>query len=132
MESAIGRSSRSCTPPAFAAPKHARGKLLADDSQRILFLTTEGNALKVDSLTEYVRRYIRAAGITKPGACHIFRHSMATAMHDGGADIRTIQAILGHERLDTTQIYTRVGLKKLLETHARTHPAERRDEDQLP
>ena len=57
---------------------------------------------------------------------------MATAMHDGGADIRTIQAILGHERLDTTQIYTRVGLNKLLETHARTHPAERPDDDELP
>ncbi len=48
-------------------------------------------------------------------------------MHDAGADIRTIQAILGHEKLDTTQIYTRVSLKKLLEVHQKTHPAERPD-----
>ncbi len=45
-------------------------------------------------------------------------------MHDGGADIRTIQAILGHAKLDTTQIYTQVSLKKLLDTHRKTHPAE--------
>ena len=90
-----------------------------------LFLTIDGTPLHPDSLTEYGRRYIKSAGIDKPGACHIFRHSMATAMHDNGADIRTIQAILGHEKLDTTQIYTRVGLKKLLDTHAKTHPAEK-------
>ncbi|MEZ6076151.1 MAG: tyrosine-type recombinase/integrase [Pirellulaceae bacterium] len=70
-------------------------------------------------------RCIKAAGIDKPGACHIFRHTMATLMHDNGADIRTIQAILGHEKLDTTQIYTRVSLKKQLDTHSQTHPAER-------
>ena len=49
---------------------------------------------------------------------------MATLMHDGGADIRTIRTILGHARLDTTQIYTQVSLKKLLDTHRKTHPAE--------
>ena len=49
---------------------------------------------------------------------------MATLMHDSGADIRTLQAILGHEKLDTTQIYTRVGIRKLIDTHRQTHPAE--------
>jgi integrase/recombinase XerD len=110
----------------------AREKLCVDPNEQTLFLTVEGKPLHPDSLTEYASRYIKQSGVNKSGACHIFRHSMATAMHDGGADIRTIQAILGHERLDTTQIYTRVGLKKLLETHARTHPAERRDEDEQP
>ena len=52
---------------------------------------------------------------------------MATLMHDAGADIRTIQAILGHSKLDTTQIYTQVSLKKLLDTHRKTHPAEQPD-----
>jgi integrase/recombinase XerD len=102
----------------------ARGQLAMDPKEQTLFLTVDGTPINPDSLTEYGRRYIKAAGIDKPGACHIFRHTMATLMHDNGADIRTIQAILGHEKLDTTQIYTRVGLQKLLDTHSRTHPAE--------
>jgi len=102
----------------------ARPLLTDDDSQRTLFLTAKGQPLEPDSLTEYGRRYIKAAGIDKPGACHIYRHTMATLMHDSGADIRTLQAILGHEKLDTTQIYTRVGIRKLIDTHRLTHPAE--------
>jgi integrase/recombinase XerD len=102
----------------------SRPLLAEDDSQRMLFLTAKGQPLEPDSLTEYGRRYIKAAGIDKPGACHIYRHTMATLMHDSGADIRTLQAILGHEKLDTTQIYTRVGIKKLIDTHRHTHPAE--------
>ncbi|MCA9134960.1 MAG: tyrosine-type recombinase/integrase, partial [Planctomycetales bacterium] len=78
----------------------------------------------------YGRRYIQAADVAKPGACHIFRHTMATLMHDAGADIRVIQAILGHAKLDTTQIYTQVSLKKLLDTHSQTHPAERAEADE--
>ncbi|EJH3425166.1 tyrosine-type recombinase/integrase, partial [Escherichia coli] len=58
------------------------------------------------------------------GACHIFRHSMATQMLDNGADTRHIQAILGHEKLETTQIYTRVAIGHLQEVHALTHPEE--------
>jgi integrase/recombinase XerD len=49
---------------------------------------------------------------------------MATVMHDNGADIRHIQAILGHARLDTTQIYTQVAIQKLKQIHANTHPAK--------
>lgn len=105
--------------------EHSRDQLAIDPKEATLFLTIDGTPLNPDSLTEYGRRYIKAAGIDKPGACHIFRHTMATLMHDNGADIRTIQAILGHEKLDTTQIYTRVSLKKLLDTHSQTHPAEK-------
>ncbi|KOP32679.1 recombinase XerD, partial [Xenorhabdus sp. GDc328] len=61
----------------------------------------------------------------KPGACHLFRHSMATQMLDNGADIRHIQAMLGHEKLNTTQIYTRVAIGHLKKVHKQTHPAER-------
>jgi integrase/recombinase XerD len=104
--------------------EQARGQLAIDPKERTLFLTLLGTPINPDSLTEYGRRYIKSANIEKPGACHIFRHTMATLMHDGGADIRTIQAILGHAKLDTTQIYTQVSLKKLLDTHRKTHPAE--------
>jgi integrase/recombinase XerD len=107
--------------------EYARTELCIDLKERTLFLSNLGTPLNPDTLTEYGRRYLKQAGILKPGACHIFRHTMATLMHDYGADIRTIQAILGHEKLDTTQIYTQVSLKKLLETHRKTHPAEQPD-----
>ena len=58
------------------------------------------------------------------GSCHLFRHAMATHMLENGADIRFIQAILGHSDLDTTAIYTQVSIHKLKEVHAATHPAK--------
>ena len=67
----------------------------------------------------------------KKGSCHLFRHTMATLMLEGGADIRFIQAMLGHAKLDTTQIYTQVSIRKLKEIHTATHPAKmKRAEEQ--
>jgi integrase/recombinase XerD len=71
------------------------------------------------------RQYVKSAGIGKGGACHIFRHTMATLMLEGGADIRYIQAMLGHVRLDTTQIYTHVSIRMLKQVHTATHPGAR-------
>lgn len=59
----------------------------------------------------------------KTGACHLFRHTMATLMLEGGADIRYIQVMLGHAELSTTQIYTQVSVRALQGVHAATHPA---------
>jgi integrase/recombinase XerD len=59
-----------------------------------------------------VRNYVDAAQIGKRGACHLFRHTMATIMLENGADIRFIQEMLGHGELSTTQIYTQVSIKK--------------------
>ncbi|MFN4324207.1 MAG: tyrosine-type recombinase/integrase [Aeromonas media] len=67
-------------------------------------------------------RLCGSPGIGKPGSCHLLRHTAATLMLEGGADIRFIQAMLGHESLETTQIYTRVSALKLAEIHAATHP----------
>jgi integrase/recombinase XerD len=90
-----------------------------------VFLTSVGKPLTPNHLSWMVRRYVRRAKITKSGACHIFRHTMATLMLEGGADIRYIQAMLGHKRLDTTQIYTHVSIRMLQQVHAATHPAAR-------
>lgn len=87
-----------------------------------LFLTTTGDILHEDWLTQRVRGYVKSADVGKVGACHLFRHSMATAMLERGADIRYIQAMLGHANLESTQVYTRVALRKLKAIHAATHP----------
>jgi integrase/recombinase XerD len=68
--------------------------------------------------------YVKAAQINKQGSCHMFRHTMATLMLEGGADTRFIQAMLGHADLKTTQIYTHVAIRQLQEIHRATHPAQ--------
>ncbi len=85
-------------------------------------------------LTQLVREYVNAADTGKKGACHLFRHTMATVMLENGADIRYIQEMLGHVELSTTQIYTQVSIKKLQAVHARTHPTAKlgRHEQQRP
>ena len=76
-----------------------------------------------DRLTGLVSDYVKRSGVGKPGACHLFRHTMATLMLEGGADIRFIQQMLGHADISTTQIYTQVSLRQLRAIHAATHPA---------
>jgi integrase/recombinase XerD len=95
----------------------------------VLFLTVEGTSFSVDRLTQLVRGYVRASGVAKQGACHLFRHTMATLMLDGGADIRFIQAMLGHADISTTQIYTHVSIRQLQAIHAATHPGAVHDPD---
>jgi len=102
--------------------EHARPMLETAASERALFLTGYGERFSAMYLGNWVRRVIEAAGIGRSGSCHLFRHSCATHMLENGADIRFIQQMLGHARLDTTQIYTEVGIVQLREVHARTHP----------
>ena len=88
-----------------------------------LFLTSKGNEFSASSMSKLVREYVDSAAIGKTGSCHLFRHTMATLMLEGGADVRFIQEMLGHSNLETTQVYTRVSIRKLQEVHAQTHPA---------
>ncbi|HTA56900.1 MAG TPA: site-specific tyrosine recombinase XerC [Candidatus Baltobacteraceae bacterium] len=101
----------------------ARPKFASKLDSGVVFLTSHGLPFTPNHLSWLVRRYIRAANIAKNGACHVFRHTMATVMLEGGADTRYIQEMLGHARLDTTQIYTHVSIRKLKQIHNRTHPA---------
>ena len=102
----------------------ARPKLLVNPSETVLFVSQLGEALEPDSLTEYVARYIEQACVGKKGSCHLFRHTMATLMLENGADVRYIQAMLGHADIRTTQIYTQVSIRKLQQIHRLTHPAD--------
>ncbi|MFO0618470.1 MAG: tyrosine-type recombinase/integrase [Polyangiaceae bacterium] len=69
-----------------------------------IFLTEHGEKISLDHLTETMRQYIEAAEVGKCGAVHIFRHSMATGLLEGGADLRVIREIPGHRKLDATEI----------------------------
>lgn len=100
----------------------ARPELLAGDTQA-LFLSDYGEPMRADQVADKVRRYMEFAGLGKGGATHLLRHACATHMLEGGADIRFIQAMLGHTNLETTEIYTHVSIDKLIEVHRATHPS---------
>lgn len=113
--------------------QEVRPQLLIDASEPTLFLTDYGEPFIKGRLTQLVKKkYLNAVGIDKPGACHLFRHTMATLMLENGADLRFIQAMLGHSDISTTTIYTQVSIKKLREVYLRTHPAKWRGEAAAP
>ncbi|MEW6558000.1 MAG: tyrosine-type recombinase/integrase [Elusimicrobiota bacterium] len=92
----------------------------------ILFLTVYGGALTNAGLMLILKTYIKKAGITKSvQPCHSFRHSVATHLLESGMDIRYVQAFLGHETIQTTQVYTRVEKEKLRELLRKYHPREK-------
>jgi integrase/recombinase XerD len=99
-----------------------RPQLMTRSDEHALFLTDYGEAFERNRLSALVKKYMRHAGVAH-GSCHALRHACATHMLDNGADIRFIQALLGHAELSTTQIYTQVAIGKLKEIHAATHPA---------
>jgi integrase/recombinase XerD len=101
-----------------------RPQLVVRGGERALFLSSFGEPFNPDSVSQMVKRCIEKAEIGRSGSCHLFRHSCATHMLENGADIRFIQQLLGHAKLDTTQVYTEVSIKQLQEVHARTHPAK--------
>ena len=104
-----------------------RHQLVVEPDDGTLFLTAEGARFSLDGMTSLARNYVLAADTGKRGACHLFRHTMATQMLENGADIRFIQQMLGHAKLETTQIYTQVSIRKLQEIHRATHPTARHE-----
>jgi integrase/recombinase XerD len=104
----------------------ARPQLMWNQADATLFLGAEGKALSPMWLSTVVARYVNKAQVGKHGGCHLFRHTMATLMLEGGADIRFIQAMLGHAEISTTQIYAQVAIRQLQKVHASTHPGAMR------
>ena len=105
--------------------EESRPKLLLQPNEKALFLSSYGEAFNPDVLSRMVTRFIKKAEIERQGRCHLLRHTCATHMLEGGADIRFIQQLLGHEKLETTAIYTQVSIEQLKAVHAQTHPAEK-------
>lgn len=97
--------------------------LATDLNEHALFLSGYGERFSASYVGNWVRSQIKTAEIGRNGSCHLLRHSCATHMLEGGADIKIIQQLLGHARLDTTQIYTEVGIQTLRDVHSRTHPS---------
>ncbi|HOL22441.1 MAG TPA: tyrosine recombinase XerC [bacterium] len=87
-----------------------------------VFLNKYGKPLTERSVERLVEKYSKKAGIAKKVTPHTFRHSFATHMLERGADLRTVQELLGHERITTTQIYTHLTLEKLREFYNKAHP----------
>ena len=110
--------------------RESRPQLAVEPDDMTVFLTAQGEPFSRDHLSFTVKERIDAAQLGKTGSCHLFRHTMATLMHENGADIRYIQQMLGHEDIKTTQIYTQVAIRTLQQIHAATHPAELHDAPQ--
>jgi integrase/recombinase XerD len=108
--------------------KSVRPELIRDPYNNHLFLSARGARLSKNIVWELVKKYAAKAKIKKTVSPHTFRHTCATAMLRNKADIRAIQELLGHESLESTQVYTRISINDLKETHRRCHPREREKE----
>ena len=90
--------------------------------EKALFINRRGTRLTARSVERILNNYIQKAGIQKKVTPHTLRHTFATHLLDGGADLRGIQELLGHRRLSTTQKYTHLTLDKLMEVYDKAHP----------
>lgn len=103
----------------------SRPQLVIGEDPGAVFLAANGERLGVKWLSAQVHHYLDASGVGKPGSCHLFRHSAATLMLEGGADVRYVQELLGHRNLSSTHLYTRVAPERLAAVHAACHPGAR-------
>jgi integrase/recombinase XerD len=102
--------------------RSARPAFLKNQQSPFLFLNRFGRRLSRQSLWKLIKRYARQAGIQKPMRPHILRHSFATHLLERGADLRSVQEMLGHANISTTQIYTHVNKERLKSIHRMYHP----------
>ncbi len=105
--------------------RHVRNELPVIKDENVVFLNRRGGGLSRVSVFTAVKKYAAEAGITKQVSPHTFRHSFATHLIEGGADLRAVQEMLGHESILTTEIYTHLDTDFLRETILSFHPANK-------
>jgi len=104
---------------------NVRENLRAHTESDCLFLSNRNEPFTRVGLWKVIKKYVKRSGLIKEATPHTFRHSFATHMIEGGADLRTVQELLGHASITTTQIYTQVDRDYLLSVHREFHPREK-------
>lgn len=102
--------------------RDARPRLAKTGSPDSVFLSTRGRTFSADAVRRMFKGYVRQVGGSDKLTPHAMRHTFATHLLESGADLRTVQELLGHVALSTTQIYTHVSMKRLKDVHGQAHP----------
>ena len=118
----IGRKAISAVKKYLEATRKLRGESGDVLPENPLFINFRGGRLTTRSMGRIIKKYVVDAGLPSDISPHSMRHSYATHLLDGGADLRSVQELLGHESLSTTQKYTHVSLDRLMEVYDKAHP----------
>ena len=113
------------TPCKSALKDYLEGERVAPKEGDPIFTNPYGGRITTRTLQNVVRRWARRAGLPDEVSPHTLRHSFATHLLDRGADLKTVQQLLGHESLDTLKHYAKLNIQDLKETHRKCHPRER-------
>lgn len=127
----FGKGSKERLVPIHAAANDILSQYLSiwrplfDPKEKKMFLNGSGKGLTRQTVWKMVQKYVAAAGILKSVSPHSFRHSFATHLLEGGADLRVVQLLLGHADISATEIYTHVQSSRLVSIHKQFHPRSR-------